>query len=352
MRFYINDYTVVYSGFNLLVPTDNYNESFSCNCLFTRSYKASENPTKKFAVVVPAHNEQESLSDTVNSLLDIEYPKDLYDVVVIADNCTDSTAEIAEKMGVKVFKRSHETKRSKGYALEWLFEKLLSENHYDAYVVVDADTLVSSNILDVFNNELLRGKDIIQAYYGVRNPDVSWRTELLSYALALFNGVYLAGFNGLGLGCALRGNGMCFSKEILKKVPWKAASLAEDMECSWLARLQGVKAQYTDEAKVYGEMVSGEHEGTESQRKRWEEGRHQLREMFRDKLMKSDLPALEKALYYCDLFLDPLSKYAAQLVLLVLVAMWADSDFSYIAYLALAFLLFIYICQYRKNTFL
>ena len=190
--------------------------------LFTRSYKAEANPQNKFAVLVPAHNEQDTLATTLDSLKQIDYPSDLFRVTVIADNCTDKTAQLAKTAGVDVVERIDEQKKSKGHALEWFFNRQTADR-FDAFVIIDADTVVSDNILQVFNNELLRGKDIIQAFYGVSNPDASWRTELLTYALSLFNGIYLAGFNGLGLGCALRGNGMCFSTDALEKVPWEGS---------------------------------------------------------------------------------------------------------------------------------
>ena len=316
--------------------------------LFTRSYKAEANPQNKFAVLVPAHNEQDTLATTLDSLKQIDYPSDLFRVTVIADNCTDKTAQLAKTAGVDVVERIDEQKKSKGHALEWFFNRQTADR-FDAFVIIDADTVVSDNILQVFNNELLRGKDIIQAFYGVSNPDASWRTELLTYALSLFNGIYLAGFNGLGLGCALRGNGMCFSTDALEKVPWKAASLAEDMEYSWTARLAGIKAQFTDEARVYGQMVSKASEGAKTQRKRWEEGRQEMRDIFKNKLLESKLPALEKALYYGDLMLDPLSKYGLKLLSLLILAGFATTSLSLIVKIAfLSLCLYLYLPLYRS----
>ena len=75
---------------------------------------------------MPAHNEESSLSDTINSLMAIDYPRELFEIIVIADNCTDTTAEIARNMAVSVYERKDEVKKSKGYALEWLFEKILA----------------------------------------------------------------------------------------------------------------------------------------------------------------------------------------------------------------------------------
>jgi cellulose synthase/poly-beta-1,6-N-acetylglucosamine synthase-like glycosyltransferase len=103
---------------------------------------------KKFAVVIPAHNESALLGRTLESLSGVDYPKHLYEVFVIADNCSDDTAEIARNMRVQCLERFDSERRGKGYALQWFFDHLaVSGMRYEAFLVVDADTLVSSNIL-------------------------------------------------------------------------------------------------------------------------------------------------------------------------------------------------------------
>src|SRR5699024_8522728 len=104
-----------------------------------------ESKTKRrFAVVVPAYNEEESIASTIRSLSAIDYDSARFKIIVIADNCTDRTAEIAEKEGAAVMVRSSAQKRGKGYALRWCFDRILANNNihnFDAAVVVDADTI-------------------------------------------------------------------------------------------------------------------------------------------------------------------------------------------------------------------
>ncbi|HOJ12261.1 MAG TPA: glycosyltransferase family 2 protein, partial [Clostridiales bacterium] len=115
-------------------------------------------PKKKFALVIAAHNEELVIAHIIDSLFRQSYPKEFFDVFVIADNCTDMTAEIAEGHGAKVFVRENDTERGKGYALEWMFNKIFTmEEKYDAISVFDADNLVSSNYLYEMNKQLSKG---------------------------------------------------------------------------------------------------------------------------------------------------------------------------------------------------
>ena len=122
-------------------------------------------PNKRFALIVAAHNEEKVITHIIDSLFKQNYPRNLFDVFVIADNCTDKTAEIAEKYGAIVYKRFNSTLKGKGHALEWMFEKIFEmDKKYDAICVFDADNLVSSNFLLEMNKQLCRGHKVIQGY--------------------------------------------------------------------------------------------------------------------------------------------------------------------------------------------
>lgn len=226
----------------------------------------------KFDVLVPSHDEELGIAETVTNLLAVDYPKDLFRVVVIADNCTDATADKAREAGARVLERRDESLRGKGYALKFAFETLGAEGVADAFVVVDADTVVSKNLLDAYAARLAAGAVAVQAHYGVRNPHASWRTRLMTIALALFHRVRSLGREALGVSCGLRGNGMCFQASLLKDVPHDAFSLVEDLEYGIRLGKAGHRVVYANEAEVAGEMVSGE-QASRSQRHRWEHGR-------------------------------------------------------------------------------
>jgi cellulose synthase/poly-beta-1,6-N-acetylglucosamine synthase-like glycosyltransferase len=230
-------------------------------------------PQIRFAIVVPAHNEQEGIASTVENLLALEYPKDLFSVVVVADNCSDETAVRAERAGAKVFVRHDEKLRGKGYALAHAFERLAPD--VDAIVVVDADTVVSPNLLHAFAARIDVGAKAVQADYAVRNPNAAWRTRLMAVAFGAFHVLRSTARERLGLSAGLRGNGMCFTTQLLEEVPHDAYSIVEDVEYGIKIGEAGHRVHYAHEAHVYGEMVTAAG-ASKSQRERWEGGRAAL----------------------------------------------------------------------------
>jgi len=122
-------------------------------------YKKNENkiltPKNTFAIIIAAHNEQQVIGQLIENLRVLNYPRELYDMYVVADNCKDKTANIAKNAGAIVFERFNLEHRGKGYAMEWMFEKLFTQKkQYDAVVVFDADNLVHPNFLLEMNNRL------------------------------------------------------------------------------------------------------------------------------------------------------------------------------------------------------
>ena len=114
--------------------------------------EAKSSKIHKFAMVVAAHNEEAVIGNMVKSLLEINYPREAYDVFVIADNCTDSTASVAREAGALVYERTHDTLKGKGHALEWMFNKIFEmEKQYDAVSIFDADNIVGEGYLKEMN---------------------------------------------------------------------------------------------------------------------------------------------------------------------------------------------------------
>jgi 1,2-diacylglycerol 3-beta-glucosyltransferase len=229
-----------------------------------------------FRVVVPAHNEEGGIERTVKSLFASDYPSQRFGILVVADNCTDGTAERARRAGAEVLVRDDRALRGKGYALQAAFTRLLEEGVADAVVVVDADTTVSPNLLSAFAARIERGVAAAQASYRVGNADESWRTRLMTIAFATYHELRSLARETFGASCGLRGNGMCISMRVLRAVPYDAYSRVEDVECGDQLAEHGYRVSYTWEAAVYGDMVSSEP-AARSQRLRWEEGRGDLR---------------------------------------------------------------------------
>ena len=229
----------------------------------------------RFDVIVPAHDEAQVIEGVVASLLKLDWPAESFRVIVVADNCSDATAQLARAAGAVVLERHDTERRGKGYALQFAFLASQAEGWAYAVVVVDADTVVSPNLLEAFAARLEVGAKAVQAHYGVLNAQDSWRTRLMAIAMASFHQVRSRARERMGLSCGLRGNGWCVSHWLLRQVPYEAFSLAEDIEYGIEIGLAGFRVHYADEARVDALMVSGEA-ASATQRQRWEDGRRQL----------------------------------------------------------------------------
>ena len=129
------------------------------------------NKNHKFMAIIPAHNEEAVVANLIESLKNQTYDKNLYDIYVIADNCTDNTAKYAKEAGAIVYKRFDETKKTKGYALNWFLKQKIEENaDYDAFLVFDADNIVDKNFIKVMNRKLCQGEEVVQGYKDIKNP--------------------------------------------------------------------------------------------------------------------------------------------------------------------------------------
>lgn len=275
----------------------------------------------RFDIIVPAHNEALEIESVVANLRQLDWPADAFRVLVVADNCTDSTASRARAAGAEVLERHDIQHRGKGYALEFAFQA--SQAHAWAYavVVVDADTQVSANLLEAFAARIESGAKAMQAHYDVLNAQDSWRTRLMAVALAAFHRLRSRARERMQVSCGIRGNGWCITHRLLHQVPYKAFSLTEDLEYGIELGLAGYRVHYADEACVAGMMVSDE-QAARTQRRRWEDGRFQL---IRSKVWPLLRAAAGPGGGVClDLALDllvlPLSYVAVNIAVLIVLA--------------------------------
>jgi 1,2-diacylglycerol 3-beta-glucosyltransferase len=285
---------------------------FLLTALSRRPEAAPTAPARlRFDIVVPAHDEEAGIARTVRSLRAVRWPADRFRVLVVADNCRDETAKEAARAGAIVTIRDDPDRRGKGYALEMAFQRVLADGFADAAVVVDADTVVMPDLLAGFAARLEAGAGAVQARYGVLNPDASWRTRLMTVALALVNDLRSLGRERLLVSCGLRGNGMCFSTDALRRVPYRAFSLVEDLEHAIHLGQAGLRVAYAPEVVVLGEMVSG-GAAARSQRRRWDEGRRALARSLRGSLLWQGIRRRDPVLV--DLAIDLLVPSLARLV--------------------------------------
>jgi 1,2-diacylglycerol 3-beta-glucosyltransferase len=304
-----------------------------------------------FDVIIPAHDEEEGIAATLASVLALDYPRHKFRVLVVADNCSDRTAELACKGGAIVITRQDEALKGKGYAMAAGYDRSFRDGFAQAVAVIDADTIVSPNFLSAFASHLERGADAVQAEYGVRNAESSWRTRLMVIAFTLFHTLRSLARERLGLSCGLRGNGMGFRIELLKRVPPTAFSLVEDVEYGMLLGFAGARVTYVGEASVAAYMPAGS-DASRSQRQRWEIGRRDLTRKYlpmllRESVKRRDVVLLDLAM---DLVVPPLTTLATAVSVglalsTVVVGFGASASLSLACWLASFLCLAFYIAR-------
>jgi len=262
--------------------------------------RQTDNPsgeqTNRFLILVPAHNEERLLPELLTNLHQLDYPQSLYAVHVVADNCTDQTAEIARQGGAIAHERVNDAQRGKGFALQWLLQRLQQANEpHDAIVILDADSIVSPNFLRVMDGRLARGERVIQAYYAVRNPDQSWAVSLRYAALAVLHYLRPLGRMALGGSAGLKGNGMVFVADILKQHEW-SASVTEDIEFHMTLVLAGERVMFAPDAVVEAEMPHT-LTGSQVQNSRWEQGRLEVARRYIPALLRGAGSAIKQKKY-------------------------------------------------------
>ena len=227
----------------------------------------TQKPSHFIAILIPAHNESGGLRPVLERCMALDYPKELYSVTVIADNCTDSTAQIARECGVTSLERFDDVKRGKGRALEWAIPQVL-EHHPDALMILDADCYLDPKSLNACDFELSKGHHAIQIPNLVSNTDASFHSYCQSLARTMENLLFYWPKTKLGLSSFLLGTGMVLHREILERLPWNCCGLAEDFEYSIRIIANHVKPIFVGDAGLASPFpVNAEQLAT--QRTRW-----------------------------------------------------------------------------------
>ncbi len=246
-----------------------------CSFVKIKEKPLKEDKQHRFMTIIPAHNEEKVVVNLVESLKKLDYPKDLYDIYVIADNCTDKTAEVAKKAGAIVYERFDEAHKTKGHALQWfLAQKIEEDAPYDAFCIFDADNIVDENFLKVMNKKLCQGEEVVQGYKDIKNPSDSWVSA--GYAIfywTMHRFYHLARYN-IGLSPLMNGTGFMVKFDVIKPQGWNTKTLTEDIEFSLKRIIEGKKLGWARDAIVYDEQPVGFKQSW-TQRSRWTVGHMQ-----------------------------------------------------------------------------
>ena len=297
-----------------------------CLALFgikKRKPRKAHAPRNSFAVLVAAHNEEKVVGALIDNLKNLDYPKELYDVFVICDNCTDGTADIARSHGVYACERKNPHLRGKGHAIEWMLKELWSmPRQYDAVVMFDADNLVNTDFLKHMNNDLCEGHKVIQGYLDTKNPDDSWITAAYASTYWYCNRMWQQSRNNVNMANFLGGTGMCFESGVLKEMGWGATSLVEDLEFSMRCIQRGIHPVLNYDAKVFDEKPVT-FQASSRQRLRWMQGHFTVARRFFFPLLWQSIK--ERSLVKFDAAVYSVSVYNVLLNFLVSGLLFADN---------------------------
>jgi cellulose synthase/poly-beta-1,6-N-acetylglucosamine synthase-like glycosyltransferase len=273
-----------------------------------RRHLPATNKPLRFAVLIPAHNEEDVIAATVGALRQLAYPSEYCDIHVVADHCNDGTAQAAMSAGALVHVRADGPRGRKGFALDWLIQRVLDDERcYDAVAVFDADSLVDPDFLNVAASLLATGASVVQGQHVISNPESSMFSRLADVDMRLNNLLRNQSKATLQLSARLMGDGMVFRRSVLNEHPWMGAhSLAEDRDYGLYLVTQGVRIQYAHAARSYGQAAPRWEDAT-PQRLRWYGGAFELQKRYLTPLLHKtligrSLDALDKLL---ELLLPP-----------------------------------------------
>lgn len=278
--------------------------------LFPLTPTTSKIQTNKVAVLIPAHNEEAVISNTLISLKSTLLPHDK--IVVIADNCTDATAEIALRAGVTVIERQDESKKGKGYALDYGL-KFLENDPPEVVVFIDADCTVQRNTITLLTEKANSTGRPAQAVYLMSKPNLPTPKDSISaFAFKVKNLVRASGMVRMNLPCLLAGTGMAFPWSVIRVSDLANSEIVEDMKLGLDLTIAGYPPIFCPEACVLGSLPQNS-KTAKSQRTRWEHGHIQTLLTYVPKLIQAFISQRRLDLFFSalDLCIPPLSLFVA-----------------------------------------
>ena len=245
---------------------------FIIGLFFTRKFKPAKKK-HKYGIVIAARNEEQVIGNLLDSINKQDYPRKLLTVFVIADNCTDNTAKIAKEHGAIVYERFDNERKTKGFALEYLFDRIEEDykrDSFEAYFVFDADNLLKKNYISKMNDAYDSGEKLVTSYRNIKNIDDNWIT--MSFAVHWLRTIrnYHRARSVLRLATNIQGTGYLFDASVVKD-GWHYTSLTEDRGLTADAVSQGYRISFQNEAEFYDEQTP-KAKVAYNQKLRWSKG--------------------------------------------------------------------------------
>ena len=238
----------------------------------TRKFAPAKN-FHKYAICIPARNEEAVIGNLIDSINRQDYPKEWLTIFVIADNCTDKTAQVAREKGAVCYERFNDVDKTKGFALQFLFEHIEKDygiESFEGYFIFDSDNLLSQDYISRMNDSFDAGEKIITSYRNTKNFDENWVAS--TYAIHWLRSIRMRhrARSVLRLATNIQGTGFLFASELVKD-GWKYTSLTEDRAFTADAVAHGYKISYNDAAMFYDEQPTSIRIALR-QRLRWAKG--------------------------------------------------------------------------------
>ncbi len=242
-------------------------------------------PQKRFAVLIAARNEEGVVGSLVESLLAQDYPRELFDVFVLPNNCSDDTEGAARRAGAKILLCDTPV-TCKGDVLRFAFEYFFTKaDHYDGFCIFDADNLVDRGFLRAMNHVLCSGARVAQGRRDSKNPYDTAITGSYSIYYWMFSRFYNQPRSLWGLSATINGCGFMVSADLLKEMGgFHTNTMTEDLEFTTQCALRDVKVEWVPEAVIYDESPQ-QFIPSWKQRKRWSTGLLQCLQQYGPKLL-------------------------------------------------------------------
>jgi len=237
-------------------------------------------PAKKqhtYAFFIAAHNEEAVIANLVKSIKDQDYPSELIDVFVVADACTDNTAQAAREAGAIVYERNDLSRKGKSWVMDYGFDRILREypGKHEAFFIFDADNLLSRDYVTVMNDAFDQGYLALTSYRNSKNFGSSWissayATWFIREARYLNNARMICHTS-----CAVSGSGYLVSAKLIEGMKgWDFHTLTEDIQFSTFCAIHGVRIGYAP-AEFFDEQPVT-LKASIKQRMRWTKGFYQV----------------------------------------------------------------------------
>lgn len=240
---------------------------------FTKKKKNNElkeNKIHRFAIVIPARNEQKVIQYLLDSLNKQNYPKESYEIYVAINNCTDNTEAICLENNVNIIPCGNDL-TDKGQVLSYAFKYLESKDDIDAYVVFDADNIVDKDFLVKMNESLLKGYKVAQGNRQGKNHKDNWLSSSYTIFYLIQNSYFNQARVNLNASSSINGTGFMIKKELLDKDNFYTETLTEDLEFAGQCAINHIKIDYVEDAITYDEYTT-KFKASWIQRTRWSKG--------------------------------------------------------------------------------